>query len=100
MSTRSGLEAVHHGARQAFGVGGARCPEVERLRRRAVPGRGEALPGDRTAGRLLPGPRRGVDSGPMEYRQLGRSGLRVSALTLGTMTFGGKGSFAAVGSTD
>ena len=25
----------------------------------------------------------------MEYRQLGRSGLRVSALTLGTMTFGG-----------
>src|SRR5919197_3116996 len=36
----------------------------------------------------------------MEYRQLGRSGLRVSALTLGTMTFGGKGSFAAVGSTD
>ena len=25
----------------------------------------------------------------MEYRQLGRSGLRISALTLGTMTFGG-----------
>ncbi|MGD0557047.1 MAG: aldo/keto reductase [Streptosporangiaceae bacterium] len=36
----------------------------------------------------------------MEYRQLGRSGLRVSALTLGTMTFGGHGGFAAVGSTD
>ena len=36
----------------------------------------------------------------MEYRQLGRSGLRVSALTLGTMTFGGTGNFAAVGSTD
>ncbi|HEX3360003.1 MAG TPA: aldo/keto reductase [Solirubrobacterales bacterium] len=36
----------------------------------------------------------------MEYRQLGRSGLRVSALTLGTMTFGGTGSFANVGSTD
>jgi aryl-alcohol dehydrogenase-like predicted oxidoreductase len=35
----------------------------------------------------------------MEYRQLGRSGLRVSALTLGTMTFGGSGSFAQVGST-
>ena len=36
----------------------------------------------------------------MEYRQLGRSGLRVSALTLGTMTFGGRGGFASVGSTD
>ena len=36
----------------------------------------------------------------MEYRQLGRSGLRVSALTLGTMTFGGKGAFQHVGSTD
>jgi aryl-alcohol dehydrogenase-like predicted oxidoreductase len=33
----------------------------------------------------------------MEYRQLGRSGLRVSALTLGTMTFGGDGK---LGSTD
>jgi aryl-alcohol dehydrogenase-like predicted oxidoreductase len=36
----------------------------------------------------------------MEYRQLGRSGLRVSALTLGTMTFGGAGGFRAVGATD
>ena len=36
----------------------------------------------------------------MEYRQLGRSGLRVSALTLGTMTFGGRGDFRAVGATD
>jgi aryl-alcohol dehydrogenase-like predicted oxidoreductase len=36
----------------------------------------------------------------MDYRQLGRSGLRVSALTLGTMTFGGGGRFANVGSTD
>ena len=36
----------------------------------------------------------------MDYRQLGRSGLRISALTLGTMTFGGKGGFAAVGNTD
>jgi aryl-alcohol dehydrogenase-like predicted oxidoreductase len=36
----------------------------------------------------------------MEYRQLGNSGLRVSALTLGTMTFGGRDNFAAVGSTD
>ena len=36
----------------------------------------------------------------MEYRQLGRSGLRVSFLTLGTMTFGGRGQFSAVGDTD
>jgi aryl-alcohol dehydrogenase-like predicted oxidoreductase len=36
----------------------------------------------------------------VEYRALGRSGLRVSALTMGTMTFGGRGSFANVGSTD
>jgi aryl-alcohol dehydrogenase-like predicted oxidoreductase len=36
----------------------------------------------------------------MEYRQLGRSGLRVSCLTLGTMTFGGRGQFRSVGETD
>jgi len=36
----------------------------------------------------------------MEYRQLGRSGLRVSVLTMGTMTFGGRGVFAPVGDTD
>ncbi len=36
----------------------------------------------------------------MEYRQLGRSGLRISPLTLGTMTFGGRGKFQAVGETD
>jgi aryl-alcohol dehydrogenase-like predicted oxidoreductase len=42
------------------------------------------------------GPRRIL----MEYRQLGNSGLRVSVLTLGTMTFGGRGGFAAVGDTD
>ncbi|GIH18134.1 aldo/keto reductase [Rugosimonospora africana] len=36
----------------------------------------------------------------MEYRTLGRSGLRVSVLTMGTMTFGGTGNFANVGSTD
>src|SRR3954451_17252864 len=36
----------------------------------------------------------------MEYRSLGRSGLKVSALTMGTMTFGGKGNFAKVGSTE
>jgi aryl-alcohol dehydrogenase-like predicted oxidoreductase len=33
----------------------------------------------------------------MEYRQLGRSGLKVSALTLGTMTMGGRGVFSQVG---
>jgi aryl-alcohol dehydrogenase-like predicted oxidoreductase len=35
----------------------------------------------------------------MEYRALGRSGLRISVLTMGTMTFGGKDNFANVGST-
>ena len=35
----------------------------------------------------------------MEYRQLGRSGLRISALTMGTMTFGGEGVFGNVGNT-
>jgi aryl-alcohol dehydrogenase-like predicted oxidoreductase len=36
----------------------------------------------------------------MEYRQLGRSGLRVSTLALGTMSFGGVGWAKAVGTTD
>jgi aryl-alcohol dehydrogenase-like predicted oxidoreductase len=36
----------------------------------------------------------------MEQRYLGASGLQVSALTLGTMTFGGKDKFADVGNTD
>jgi aryl-alcohol dehydrogenase-like predicted oxidoreductase len=36
----------------------------------------------------------------MQYRQLGRSGLRVSVLTLGTMTFGGRGVFAKTGDTE
>ena len=36
----------------------------------------------------------------MRYRQLGASGLRVSVLSMGTMTLGGKGGFASVGSTD
>jgi aryl-alcohol dehydrogenase-like predicted oxidoreductase len=35
----------------------------------------------------------------MEMRLLGRSGLRVSALGFGTMTFGGEGFFAPVGNT-
>ncbi|MDA3948258.1 MAG: aldo/keto reductase [Spirochaeta sp.] len=33
----------------------------------------------------------------MEYRYLGRSGLKVSTITLGTMTFGGQGPFAMIG---
>jgi aryl-alcohol dehydrogenase-like predicted oxidoreductase len=33
----------------------------------------------------------------MEYRQLGRSGLKISTITMGTMTFGGKGWAKAVG---
>ncbi|MBI1171819.1 aldo/keto reductase [bacterium] len=33
----------------------------------------------------------------MEYRTLGRSGLKVSVLTMGTFTFGGAGPFAMVG---
>jgi aryl-alcohol dehydrogenase-like predicted oxidoreductase len=36
----------------------------------------------------------------MEYRQLGRSGLRISTLTLGTMGFGGTGWAKAVGTID
>lgn len=36
----------------------------------------------------------------MEYRILGRSGLKVSTITLGTMTFGGSGNFAKVGAAD
>jgi aryl-alcohol dehydrogenase-like predicted oxidoreductase len=35
----------------------------------------------------------------MDYRQLGGCGLRVSCLTLGTMSFGGKGKFRDVGDT-
>jgi aryl-alcohol dehydrogenase-like predicted oxidoreductase len=36
----------------------------------------------------------------MEYRQLGRAGLRVSTVTLGTMGFGGTGWASAVGHLD
>ncbi|MFO7934696.1 MAG: aldo/keto reductase, partial [Bacteroidales bacterium] len=36
----------------------------------------------------------------MEYRYLGKSGLKVSMLTLGTMTFGGKDRFSKLGSID
>ena len=36
----------------------------------------------------------------MEYRLLGHSGLKISVLTFGTMTFGGETFFAKTGSTD
>jgi aryl-alcohol dehydrogenase-like predicted oxidoreductase len=36
----------------------------------------------------------------MEYRQLGRSGLRVSTITLGTMGFGGTGWASPIGNLD
>ncbi|HKJ94170.1 MAG TPA: aldo/keto reductase [Gammaproteobacteria bacterium] len=36
----------------------------------------------------------------MEYRLLGRSGLKVSTMTMGTMTIGGKGFFSNVGNVD
>ena len=36
----------------------------------------------------------------MNYRALGRTGLRVSELCFGTMTFGGEGMFKAIGSTE
>lgn len=34
----------------------------------------------------------------MQYRHLGRTGLKISAVTMGTFTFGGKGEFARAGS--
>jgi aryl-alcohol dehydrogenase-like predicted oxidoreductase len=49
---------------------------------------------------MLGFPIRQHEEDPMEYRKLGRSGLFVSALTLGTMTFGGRGAFRKAGSTD
>ena len=36
----------------------------------------------------------------MKYRQLGRTGLRVSELSLGTMNFGNQGPTAPVGSVE
>ena len=36
----------------------------------------------------------------MNYRFLGKTGLRVSELCFGTMTFGGQGVYAAIGSTE
>ncbi|WP_111747500.1 aldo/keto reductase [Salinisphaera orenii] len=36
----------------------------------------------------------------MDYRVLGNSGLKISELTLGTMTFGGRGGMSKLGGTD
>lgn len=36
----------------------------------------------------------------MQYRQLGRSGLRVSVFNFGSVTFGGQGGFASTGNID
>ncbi len=36
----------------------------------------------------------------MEYRQLGRSGLKVSKLIIGTLTFGGRAGFEKIGDVD
>src|SRR3954465_12495243 len=51
------------------------------------PARGKAGRGNRTAERAM----------TMQYRQLGRTGLRVSTFTLGTMGFGGTGWASPVG---
>src|SRR4051794_38486892 len=40
-----------------------------------------------------------TDRKTVEPRQLGSSGLRVSPLALGTLTFGGRAQFAATGAT-
>ena len=42
----------------------------------------------------------GCEGETVEYRQLGRSGLRISAMTLGTMGFGGGSMFANLGTGD
>ena len=72
------------------------APGVRRRALRARPRRRPAPVGD-LVGTAWENAMKEID---MEYRQLGRSGLRVSALTLGTMTFGGRGMFANVGTTD
>src|SRR6266550_376686 len=65
-------------------------------RRRSRSGRRSAAPLHRSgtsnaSASTLPGPAifpGGCDGGHMEHRQFGRSGLRLSALSLGAMTFG------------
>ena len=75
---------------RSFSTRPGRWPETE-----APPGQGAE---DATEQPTQPTQRGG--EARMEYRQLGRSGLRVSSMALGTMTFGGAGSFSRVGTTD
>ena len=79
----AGAGSTRHGAGATNGV--MRPEPVERRRPVWCPGR--------TQGRC------GLNSA-MEYRQLGRSGLRVSTITLGTMGFGGTGWATPVGQID
>src|ERR1700691_2460423 len=62
--------------------------ERDWLRRQSIPA--EGAPSRRfglTSGAAAPAARKG---NVMQYRQLGKSGLRVSVLALGTMTLGGR----------
>ena len=65
----------------------------------APPGPGGSGPSSSPPPRSTAGENR-IREDIMQYRTLGRSGLKVSVLTLGTMTFGGTGPFAKVGNTD
>src|SRR5947209_10522991 len=76
-------------------MSGSQAPEATSLASRARPlARGSSRDTQR-----LPRIHNG-EGGTVEYRQLGRSGLRISAMTLGTMGFGGGGMFANVGTGD
>src|SRR5579864_154260 len=81
---------------------------------RAAPRCGRRRLGSTREGRLLPGRAAGPSPSshpdlrspspfhssriaPMKYRMLGRTGLFVSEICLGTMTFGGRGFWQAIG---
>jgi len=68
---------------------------VSRRRQPAAAGARQATRTDRLSCRGDPS-----DNKDMEQRFLGSSGLSVSSLSLGTMTFGGKGRHAAMGALD
>src|SRR3954451_8397802 len=80
---------------EAAGRKSTAAAHASRARRRS----GSGMSGTLAQARVV-GPRPWFRLENMRYRQLGSSGLRVSALTLGTMTFGGRDQFASVGSTD
>src|SRR5947209_19893938 len=76
-------------------MSGSQAPEATSLASRARPlARGSSRDTRRFARN------HGCKGETVEYRQLGRSGLRISAMTLGTMGFGGGGVFANVGTGD